>query len=199
MGAQSSLFALIERAASEHFRRSFGPNLAVLEPDRLAARKPLAFGSDAAAPCATTTRRPSTPDPSPLRGSDRWADPHRAKLSDRPRVSHLLVLVLSRPAWEVSESPRPGRGYDRPALVRVRARGINVGPERLALEATGWCQGGVKVFTKPSPSRRVGAAMRSDPRALLVLAGVARAAVALAAWAGSSSERGGLCGFLLCL
>ena len=144
-------------------------------------------------------KAPQHPRPKPSARSDRWADPRHAKMSDRPRFAHLLVLVLRRPAREVPESPRPGRGYDRPALVRVRERDINADPEWEALEATLWCQGGWKVFTKPSPSRRVGAAMRSDPRALLVLAGVARAAVAVPAWAGSSSERSGLFGSLLCL
>ena len=111
LGAQSSLFALIERAASEHFRRSFGPNLAVLELDRLAARRRLAFGSDAAAPRATTTRRPSTPDRSPLRGSDRWADPRHAKMSDRPPAVRSLVGACP-----------PQAGLQRFAKVAARAR-----------------------------------------------------------------------------
>ena len=144
-------------------------------------------------------KAPQHPRPKPSARSDRWADPRHAKMSDRPPPSPLLVLVLCRPACKGSQRLRPGRGYDRPALVRVRESDISVSSEWEALEATVWSQGGWKVFTKPSPSRRVGAAMRSDPRALLVLAGVARAAVAVPALRRKYLRAGWLFGFLLCL
>ena len=85
LGAQSSLFALIERAASEHFWRRLARIKPLFEPARLAARRLLAFGTKVAAPRATTTRRPSAPDrPKP---SSRFRSLGRSAASKNVRPS----------------------------------------------------------------------------------------------------------------